>query len=205
VGGALAVGLGIGAAVWYAKRSAPSPQTVVQNQTTQPSSTPIDLPPAPPQFVELRFDSVPAGGAVFAEGLPAELCRTPCATKLDLRDGRSTERRAFLVRNPSFKDARIDVDLTANQREFSVTLERIVTVTETPPPVASPPPVEIETSGKPPRTRPHRPSQAGSKPVVKSDQLPTFQPGNVDVKKPAPGKKPEKIDPSDTLDPFRKK
>jgi serine/threonine protein kinase len=219
VGGALAVGLGIAAAVWYANRKS-APEPVAQARTTtQPTTTPIEPPPAPPQFLELRLDSLPSG-SVYAEGQSAELCTTPCATKLNLKDGGSTERRAFVVRSAGYKDARIDVDLTNPQREFRVTLEHVQTVTEVKPPETNPTTIETkspedkrpEKTGKTTKTgkvgKVGKTNQVGTvKPETETKPLPTFQdpkPETVEVKKPDPGKKPGKIDASDTLDPFKK-
>src|SRR5439155_25076947 len=82
VGGAVAVGLGIGAAVWYAGRSDPAPQVAPAAAPQQPVVTPEPLP-ARPKLVELKFDSLPSGG-VYEDGHSAELCRTPCTFNVDL-------------------------------------------------------------------------------------------------------------------------
>jgi serine/threonine protein kinase len=216
VGGALAVGLGIAAAVWYANRSSNPVAPVAATPTpVQPSATPIESETeAKPQFVELRFESIPAGG-VYAEGQAAELCTTPCATKLDLKDGGSTERRAFIVRSPGYKDGRIDVDLTSADRAFKVTLDTLPTVTEVKSPDVVPedkPETKPEKTGKTGKSGKSGRGNAVSKgkETPKDDgevkPLPTFQPTETDnAKKPDPGKKPDKIDASETLDPFRRK
>jgi len=217
VGGALAVGLGIVAAVWYANRSAS--KTVEPIAQTEPAATvnatPIEPASQKPQFVELRFDSLPSGG-VYAEGQSAELCTTPCATKLDLKDGGSTERRAFVIKTPGYKDGRIDVDLTGAQREFKITLDREATVTEVKPPRDTP-----VVAGNP-DDKPERSGKSGkSGKFVKTDKkspkdpekavqpLPTFQaadkPAPVDEKQGDAGKKPDKIDATETIDPFSPK
>ena len=114
VGGAIAVGLGVGAAVWYAGSSAPTPEPVAaKTEASSLKATPIDTTAEPPQFVELRFDSLPSGG-VFAEGQSAELCATPCATKLDMKDGGSSQTRPY-VKSPATRHP-IDGRLTATQR-----------------------------------------------------------------------------------------
>lgn len=74
-------------------------------------------------FVELRFNSVPRG-TVYAAGHSAELCRTPCAFNVDLRDSESTNARTFVVRSEGYKEQTITIDLNAPQREFHVALER---------------------------------------------------------------------------------
>jgi hypothetical protein len=172
-------------------------------------ATPIE--PAGQQLVELRFDSLPSGG-VYAEGQSAELCTTPCATKLDMKDGGSTERRAFVVKSAGYKDGRIDVDLTATQREFKITLDREATVTEVKP-VETQSVVEEKpekVSGKTGKTgKITKTIKKDPKPEEKEVKpLPTFQgddkPETVDGKRRDPGKKPEKIDATETIDPFKK-
>jgi hypothetical protein len=120
VGGAFAVGLGIAGALWYAGGSsepAPKPAPV------QPAVNPIDPTTASPKLVELRFDSLPSGG-VYADGRSAELCKTPCNFNVDLTDGGPTEHRTFVVRADGYQDARVDVDFTKSERDFSVSLTR---------------------------------------------------------------------------------
>jgi eukaryotic-like serine/threonine-protein kinase len=215
VGGAIAVGLGIGAAVWYANRSTSKSEPVAAKPVASSlQATPIDPASEQPQFVELRFDSLPSG-SVYAEGQSAELCTTPCATKLDMKDGGSTQRRAFIVRSTGYKDGRLDVDLTAAPREFTVTLEREATVTQ----IKTPEPVTvIEEKPEKPEPKPGKPGKPGkSAKTVKKDTkveetpvkpLPTFRPDDkpetVDGKRRDSGKKTEKIDPTETIDPFKK-
>ena len=115
VGGALAVGLGIGAALWYANRHAePAPAAAA------PAATPIATPA--PQLVPLRFDSVPIA-SVYAQDGGAALCTTPCTYQADPSDGR---RRTFVVRTDGYRDAPIEVDLAGPQRAFRVTLEPVL-------------------------------------------------------------------------------
>jgi eukaryotic-like serine/threonine-protein kinase len=139
-GSAVAVTLGIGAAVWYAGRATPSldPRPAPSIAATAPvrvpplpaSGTADTAPPRPapaavlpPQLVEVRFDSLPSGG-VFADGHPAELCRTPCAFNIDLSDGGSADHRGFVVRRDGYTDAPITVDLTTTKREYRVVLQQ---------------------------------------------------------------------------------
>ena len=135
VGGTVAVGLGIGAAVWYAGQTAEPPgpehalaaQPVVDELPSPPAPPPSPTLAAPrPKQVELRFDSLPSGG-VFADGKSAELCRTPCAFNIDPEDGGDAERRTFIVKSEGYQDGVVVVDLTGPEREFRVTLEQLVT------------------------------------------------------------------------------
>jgi len=127
LGGALAVGLGITAALFYVEHRGTT-EVATPATTPAPVVVPVVTPqPAPtrakPQQLELRFDSLPSAG-VYAEGHSAELCRTPCAFNVDLADGGATDQRSFVVRSAGYLDKTITVDLTGVQREFLVTLER---------------------------------------------------------------------------------
>ncbi len=204
VGGAVAVAIGIGGALWYANRSdAPAagapPQVRVEpvavaiessgsaGARSDAERSGVSINPAPPpptpKIVELRFDSLPSG-SVFADGHSAELCTTPCAVNVDPKDGGGMK-RTYLVRSEGFTDGQVVVDLADPKHDFKVTLERIAT--EVPKPVVD------SKRGRHPGTK---------KPVDKRD----------DVKKPVedvtPTKKPRTpgtIDPSETLDPFKSK
>jgi serine/threonine protein kinase len=138
LGGAMAVGLGVTAAVWYAGRGGsdltppPAPTLVLPALPAQHATAqPIDPPPAHAQAVELRFDSLPSGG-VFAAGRSAELCRTPCAFNLDLSDGGPTDRRAFVIKREGYLDGAITVDLTGDKREFHVMLQQAAPAAQLP-------------------------------------------------------------------------
>ncbi len=175
-GGTCAVALGIGAAVWYAGRHGkPEPM-----HTKAPLTTPIvePVPVAPPRLVTLHFDSLPSGG-VYADGHSAELCRTPCAFNIDLKDGDALDHRAFVVRSEGYRDKSVTVDLTGVQREFHLTLDREE-------PVAAPPlPVHAKPIVKP---------GIHPRPLTRPDD---------GLEKPD-GSKDSKIDPADTHDPFHR-
>jgi serine/threonine protein kinase len=140
-GGAIAVGLGIMAAIWYSSRGPLVAPVAVQEKTplVTMKTEPIVIPAAPaaPARVELRFDSLPSGG-IYADGHSAELCRTPCSFDVDPADG--GPKRAYLVRSDGYVDKVIDVDLASPQHEFHVTLERIAEPASAahPKPVAKP-------------------------------------------------------------------
>jgi hypothetical protein len=225
VGGAVAVGLGTAGALWYAA-SNEAPAKV------QPTANPIDPTIAAPKLVELRFDSLPTGG-VYADGRSAELCRTPCTFNVDLTDGAPTELRTFVVRADGYLDAKVDVDFTKAQRDFSVSLIR----TQLPPPPAAPVVVDMTVGAEPePPAHEHvdkgsakksshrnRDKKSEDKKSVKGDgkvtepvadkppeeSKPVAPPITVDPiapvdKTPAPKKPAGRIDPSDTIDPFRR-
>ncbi len=192
VGGAVAVGLGIGAAVWYAGRSEstpePKPQPVVVQQPEvkpQPVVTPPEPPPTP-KLVELKFDSLPSGG-VYEDGHSAELCRTPCTFNVEPTKG---DRRTYVVRADGYKDTSVVVDLTADKRDFRVTLEQLE-------PVATPQQTKTKIIKKTGKTI--------KKTDPKPDPLPEKKPDP--IPDPNAGKKEpiKKIDPTDLADPFKRK
>jgi serine/threonine protein kinase len=222
-GATLAVGLGIGGALWYARSTnTPAP---VEAKPAQIETAPIEKPA--PKLVELKFDSLPSGG-VYADGRSAELCRTPCNFNVDLGDGGPTDRRTFVVRADGYKDKPVVVDFASEQRAYSATLERIIPTVPTVPTVTETQPVDMEdeatdetdepvdpkkpaskksrkthkTSEKTPETKPEE-----TKPVeVVPEQVkpPEKKPDDTNLE-PIDKKKPRPIDPADTIDPFRKK
>jgi len=217
IGGAIAVGLGIGAAVWYAGGDElPSAPTVA----TQPALTPPPpvepaiapdpepavAPPVAAAQVEVRFDSLPSGG-VFAEGKSAELCRTPCSYKLEVPAG-DTQARKFIVKTDGYKDGTILVDLAQAAREFSVTLEQMqpgVVATEptTTPPIKVIRTTKVTKTTKTTKVDDKKPEITPTEPGPKPDPDLIDPTDGTSTK---PGKKPDnKIDRSDTLDPFRRK
>ncbi|HEU0030977.1 MAG TPA: serine/threonine-protein kinase [Kofleriaceae bacterium] len=224
-GGAVAVAIGVGAAIWYAGRTDSEPAreaasaSVAQTQpstATQPTVTQAEPPVARPQLIELRFDSLPAGG-VYADGQSAELCRTPCSFNVDTKDGGPTDRRTFVVRSEGYKDESVVVDLAASKREFRVTLTRDIGATI--PTVSSsdrtsPDKKTVRTTNKKPTKsgtkqteadKPDKPVEtkpAETKPVeVKELDDPSDSKPKTDAKK--PDKKPT-IDPTDLADPFKR-
>jgi hypothetical protein len=215
IGGALAIGGGVAGALWFANRDTGGNDEVVveaPKQEIMTTTAPIPPPAAPPQLVELRFDSLPSAG-VYADGHSAQLCHTPCNYTFDLKDG---DKRTLVVRADGYRDTSIDVDLRAATHEFSVTLERIEpTVPDRP---AETPPLEPETPDTPVAKR--HPSHA-SRHAAKDKQVtaasedkpaetpPPLKPDDRLEKPeggPEPTKKPDtgKIDPADTHNPFRK-
>ncbi|HEX3476702.1 MAG TPA: protein kinase [Kofleriaceae bacterium] len=223
-GGALAVGVGIVAALWFAGRapdlsSRPAPTSRPAPPTAPPTAAgaaaptaaatgaaataaaPAAAPPAAhPALIEVRFDSTPSG-SVFADGQPVELCRTPCAFDIDPADGGSTEQRVFVVRRAGYVDRAVTVDLAGTQREFQVALGHADPSAARP---RDPRADARDGADRHPARRPARPAKQPGRGDVAPDPraepaAPTAQP------EAHPAKKPPPIDPTDTLDPFRKK
>ena len=205
LGGAVAVGLGITAALFYVEHRGGNetrpPETIASQQPApivmphvEPAPQP---PPAPAKQLELRFDSLPSGG-VYAEGHSAELCRTPCAFNVDLADGASTEHRNFIVRSEGYLDKPIEVDLTAAQREFHVNLDHDMTQVGPTSEAAAKKHVTKVTTKKPVTKKPDvvedtKPPIVDDKPPVKHD----------DSLEKIDHKNDPAIDPTDTHDPFK--
>jgi serine/threonine-protein kinase len=193
-GGAIAIGLGIGAAVWWAGRDeGPASEVATAPPPKAPSATPIEpsVAGAPSEFVELRFDSLPSAG-VYLDGRSAELCRTPCRYNLESKDGAA---RRFVIRADGYRDHDIVVDARGAQREFQVTLERAGE------PIPNPAAKGNRSAGKSTRADKKQvdpPAVPPVEPTVPSDKPDTQEPKSVD-------KKPPTIDPVDTLDPFSRR
>jgi hypothetical protein len=189
LGGVVAVVLGVTGAWYITRDSSDAPAARATPARPAPIVAPAELPPImPPALVELRFDSLPSGG-VFADGHAAELCRTPCAFDVDLKDGGPTDKRVFVVHANGYQDKQVVVAVgTAGaEREFHVTLDQLATT-----PATAPPP-----------TAPGRPQPKSRKPVKVSPSQPT--PPAADPTPGDPKPSSSKIpDATDTLDPFRK-
>jgi serine/threonine-protein kinase len=242
-GGALAVGVGIVAALWFAGRgpdlsprpaptsppaaaptagaAAPTaaatdsaPAVTTAATATAPTGAPGSTagapttdpagptaPPAPrPALIEVRFDSTPSA-SVFADGQPAELCRTPCAFDIDPADGGSTEQRVFVVRRAGYVDREVTVDLAGTARDFQVALQH------TEPAAAHPRDPHADGKDGADRHTVKRPARPAHKPGGRGEVAPAARaepdaPAQPDART---AKKPPPIDPTDTLDPFRKK
>ncbi|HET9992320.1 MAG TPA: serine/threonine-protein kinase [Kofleriaceae bacterium] len=216
-GGALAVGLGVAAALFYVHTHGDPPPVaqapVMMTPTVEPA--PPEQPAQKPRQIELRFDSLPSAG-IYAEGHSAELCRTPCAFNVDLADGADPDHRNFVVRSEGYVDKTLAVDLGAAQREFHITLERepgerVGTVDTQPDrkhptgkikkpvvktdvkPVVEDKPVADKSGDHPTRSTAESGAKVDDKPIKHDDAL----------------EKPERkadptIDPTDTHDPFKK-
>jgi hypothetical protein len=216
VGGAVAVGLGIAGAVWYAGRGEapvdpPNTTTLVAPTPKSPGPA-LDPVPANAQIVPLRFDSMPRAG-VFAEGHSAELCRTPCSIDVNLADGGPQDHRKFIVHADGYKDNAIEVDLASPQREYSVTLEQLEPLLPRP---VSPEAPESAVAAKHPgkagkltHVKKTEPDKATDKVPDKTAE-PPIEDRTPEVVKPVEVKKPDvkkpagKIDSTETLDPFHR-
>ncbi|MBX3154548.1 MAG: protein kinase [Deltaproteobacteria bacterium] len=202
VGGAVAIGLGVAAAIWYAGRTPDRPQITASPapQTPLPQPGPIVQPAEParprPQVIAIHFNSLPSA-SIYADGEAAELCRTPCEYNLEAKDG---DKRTFIVRATGHKDGTIVVDLASSQRDYKITLEQLAPVTD---PKANP--GTRPQNGTVPRYLP----QVKTEPAVKVDPKKDPKPEvKVDPDPRPDPKKPDttkKIDPTDTMDPFKKK
>ncbi len=206
VGGAIAVGLGIGGALWYANKQPAATAAPAVAPVTSPTTTTTPIEQPAPKLVELRFDSLPSGG-VFADGRSAELCQTPCSFNVDLGDGGPANQRAFVVRAEGYADSRVIVDFTGPQRDFSVSLARLAPTGPTIDTSAE----DIETvdlTGDGTRPGSKKKKKKGKTRVEEPEveeaaQKPPEPPPEVKIEKPV--EKPvKKIDRTDTIDPFKR-
>lgn len=119
VGGAVAVGLGVGGATWFA------------------GSEPAEAPRRP--AFELKLESQPSGASVLEEGSPAVVCRTPCALTLPPLEQAGGNVRRYRVRAEGFLESSLAIDLRGSQRHFLVPLVARL----------EPPPQDVPTAGTP--------------------------------------------------------
>jgi hypothetical protein len=141
---------------------------------------------------------------VFADGQPTELCRTPCAFDIDPADGGPTDHRVFVVKRAGYVDHPVTVDLAGTQREFQVALQRAAPGAAHP--EAGPNDAHADGKDGADRHTAKRPARPARKAGGRSDVAPETKPDAPSEPEARPAKKPAPtIDPTDTLDPFRKK
>jgi hypothetical protein len=193
-------------ATTIAPASATTSATAAPAPAVAPDTPPPTEPPRP-ALVEVRFDSSPSG-SVFSDGRTAELCQTPCSFDIDLGDGGPVAHRTFIVRRAGYRDYQVVVDLTGARREFAVVLQRDATTpvradaTDRRPGKRSRPARKDARDGK--ASRDSKDATDGSARDARDAHDDTARP--VEPQRPADKKATgTAIDPSDTLDPFRKK
>jgi len=194
LGGLVAVGLGITGA-WYVTRDKPTSGHGAAQPTSArapaiPAPTVAPAEPAAPSIVSVRFDSLPAAH-VFAAGHAVELCQTPCAFDVDLKDGGPTDHRAFVVHADGYEDKQVVVDVATPgaDRDLHVTLDQIDPKPPVTQPTANGQPATASQHGHP---GPRRPTKSTTNPTTPTE--PT-----------KPETKPPRVpDATDTLDPFAK-
>ena len=140
-------------------------------------------------MISLRFDSLPSGG-VYADGHSAELCKTPCSFDVDLKDGGPTDRRTYVVRSAGYVDKAVEVDLTADKHAFAITLDRGAAEDDRPKP---------HPSVSHPVAKVHDKKSSADK----TDKV-VDKPADKPADNKTDSKPSDKINPADTLDPFRR-
>jgi serine/threonine protein kinase len=196
VGGGIAVGLGIAAAIWFSRTPDLAVPKPVDTKPVVPKIDPkpeVAVVPALPASITLKFDSLPSGG-VYVDGQSAERCTTPCSFDVAAPAAGAPTTQGFVIKAPNYKDATLEVDLANVQPQYTIRLEQNV-----------PDKLEVSTApdkstaglSKKGKVTKHtgkegtkEPETAPVDPVKQSDeQKPTKKTGG-------------KIDRSDTLDPF---
>jgi eukaryotic-like serine/threonine-protein kinase len=189
-GGALAVGLGIGGAVWVVTRedAGATPAAAAPPPAPEPA---VPTPPAPtgPRLVQIDFTSAPPAG-VFAVGSATELCRTPCTLDVDLRDGGAEDHRDFVLRAAGYRDAPTRVAITGDR----IAVGPVALQADAPPPTAS-------DDDRPSRRRDRDRKVTRTPEPPPRDPPKDPDPPPRDPPKTTP-KDPPKIDRTDTIDPF---
>jgi serine/threonine protein kinase len=214
-GGALAVGLGIGGAVWFATRGDEAPPEPAPTPTL--TALPETTPPAA-RLVQINFASLPTAG-VFAVGSSTELCRTPCTLDVDLRDGGAQDHRDYVIRRDGHADVPVRVAITGDR----IDVPSVVLKPHPPPVIADPVDDDVASTSKTNRSTGRTGKSTGrtgkstgktgkgvsSVRDLTGDQsrdTTTTKPVEPDPVKPDPVKpdpvKPHKIDRTDTIDPF---
>jgi hypothetical protein len=136
------------------------------------------VPPARRVKVSLRSEPVP--GDVYPFGSLEKVCRTPCELTLDPNDGGERSRRAYMVRREGWNDKKIDVPLDGpDQVTLTATLER----------EAQPPPAR--------KKKPDKDRARDADDEEEEEVVPKVKP------RPKRGGS-DRIDPTDTMNPFGK-
>jgi serine/threonine protein kinase len=154
----------------------------IQNEpppSAVPQVTPMAeaSPPAARKQVKLSLKSDPVAGDVFLLGSAAKICRTPCELTIDPNDGASPTRRVYLVKRDGWSDGRVEVPLDeAEQLVMTAVLAKEDAVTK--------------------KKKRDRDRKRADEPEEDEEPAP----------KPKPKKNgSDKIDPTDTMNPFGNK
>lgn len=172
VGGAVAVGLGVGGATWLA------------------GTEPVEEPGEEPRRAafELTLESQPSGASVLEEGSAAVVCRTPCALTLPPLEHAGGNVRRYLVRSEGFVDATLAIDLRSSQRHFLVPLVAKLGPQDLAAPTATAEPGESPAAE--PRDDQSAPPIEGALEDQVEDQIEELTPLPLEPSRPAPRPRP---------------
>lgn len=229
VGGAVAISLGVGAAVWYAGRTVtpiapagsaapiaevasqlPDAPAAAATPTPTPTPTPTTGPTIEPiapvaQPIQLAFRATP-NGSVHDSASGPERCHTPCELMIDPGDGRGSD-RTFVIRSTGHVDKLVHVDLAGDQRRVEVALEAVPVVDEPrgrpgPPGHPGRPGRKIRPTGRPASTvaKESRPAEQTPTPVA-ADTPPARDPEPEPEKPKKPDKATKPAKPDKSVDP----
>jgi hypothetical protein len=142
-----------------------------------------------PDPVRVSFSSDPAGADVFPYGSDARICTTPCSTDVDPDDGGDPRKRTFILRKGGFVEHTEDVSLT----EGPASIHAILLAPE-----------RIPSSSSDGATR--RRDRDRDRDRDRGDRAkPEPSPSPVATPAPTPSPGSDKIDRTETLDPFQNK
>ncbi len=209
VGGALAVGLGIGGATLYARSLEPEPVV-----TAAPALTEL------PEPIALRLVSVPPGASVVPRGSETELCRAPCTVDVAAADATREPVRVYAMRLEGYRELILTVDLADPRREYRFELAAAAPAAPIEPiaapiePSATEPATEdtdAKPAGKNKRPAKGKRSAKGGDDPGDDFELPATPPSTEPAPRPTADPIPTpikpakagKIDSSETIDPFR--
>jgi eukaryotic-like serine/threonine-protein kinase len=190
--GAAALGIAVGIATSGAPPAPPSTAAAERAASPSPAVIPIGAPAArpasgSPRTIDVRFESTPPAD-VYRAGSARKQCSTPCTVSIDPSDGGATTHRDFVVRAPGHRDRRVTLDLAAPAPVLAVTLEP-----------------RAAAAGDDRARRPRR-GEAGAAgepaapaPAAAVERAPAPP---AEARPEAPAGRQERIDPSDTIDPF---
>jgi len=169
--------------------AAPRPMAAADRPAVTPSNTTAAT-------VEVHLESTPPG-EVFAAGSAVRVCTTPCAITIDPRDGGATDHRSFVIRRAGHLDEDVHVDLRTPSHRIAVALQ----------PHGDDPSARTAGSrGRRPPGPAIAPAPGGQPATTPAISAPATSPPATSPSAPAPAKapvRPTKVDPTDTLDPFR--
>jgi serine/threonine protein kinase len=173
--------------------------------TTSPATESPPKPPAAqpevksikPDPVKVSFSTDPSGADVFPYGSDARICTTPCSTDVDPNDGGDPKQRTFILRKAGFVEHQEDVSLTDGPAAIDAILLAPDKIMATPDSSAS--------SRRRDKDRDRDRDRDRDKDRDRDREKADPSPSPVATPAPTPPPGSDKIDRTETLDPFQNK